>query len=174
VLGTSFPQLTLTIFLSITISYPHNYSPLHHTSLPAMRFFTTTSLRCPRLLPLNTIRQIARLSTTSEKKAQGRPKKHIKAESSEILKARFSRVKFNEIAPKVGLMSLWIELSDARRFDVHRARLPNDTFVGIADDLRVACGCYGPLGELTMGIKAKYNILPSVSPSFLLYYQLGS
>jgi hypothetical protein len=155
-----------------------------------MRFFTTTLLRCPRLLPLRATRPIAHLSTASKKKPQKKyidkivessttsekkprkPIEQIKVESDKVLNANFSRVKIDKIAPRLGLSpTCTTSPRDTRYFDVHQARLPNRTFAKIADDLNMAWGCYG---SLSLDDAVVSRILSSVSPSFLLYYRLGS
>jgi hypothetical protein len=58
------------------------------------------------------------------------------------LDATFSKVKYKEIAPKVGLAP-HRRGDDIPTFQMHRARLPNDLFWEILQDLRAAANHYG-------------------------------
>lgn len=54
----------------------------------------------------------------------------------------FSRVLFSTIAPVISL-NPDAKLGDAKRFDLGRARITNDLFIKIVDDVHMAINIYG-------------------------------
>jgi len=55
----------------------------------------------------------------------------------------FSKVKYNQIAPLVGLEPN-LRIRDAPTFEMHRARIPNALFKDIIGDIEIAMKQYGP------------------------------
>lgn len=62
--------------------------------------------------------------------------------TEEDLDVCFSRILFNTIAPLVGLDPP-AQLRDAKRFEIRRARITNNLFSKIVDDVHVATNIYG-------------------------------
>jgi hypothetical protein len=62
------------------------------------------------------------------------------------LDVSFSKVKYVDIAPKIGLDPI-LRGDDIPPFEMFRARLPNATFHQIVRDLRVFAAQYGPMGK---------------------------
>lgn len=59
------------------------------------------------------------------------------------LDVSFSRVKYDQIAPFVGLEPS-LCLRDAPTFEMHRARIPNALFKEIIEDIEIVMKQYGP------------------------------
>lgn len=70
----------------------------------------------------------------------------------------FSRVLFNTIAPVIGL-NPDAKLGDAKRFDLGRARITNDLFSKIVDDVHVAINIFGLPREHTNTQSLSGNML---------------
>jgi hypothetical protein len=58
------------------------------------------------------------------------------------LDASFSKVKYRDIAPRVGLAA-GLAGDDMETFDIHRARIPTSMFKAIVEDLEIMMKQYG-------------------------------
>lgn len=66
--------------------------------------------------------------------------------TTNVLDVSFSRVGFEAVAPLVGLRPE-AQLRDVSPFLISRARIPNDLFARIVDDIQVMVNNYGPYRE---------------------------
>jgi hypothetical protein len=62
------------------------------------------------------------------------------------LNVSFFKVKYREMAPRVGLDPLGTG-NDMQTFDIHRARIPTSLFKAIVEDLEVSMKQYGEPNE---------------------------
>ena len=58
------------------------------------------------------------------------------------LNVSFSKVKYRDIAPRVGLVP-FLEGRDMKTFEIYRARIPTSLFKEIVEDLDIAMNQYG-------------------------------
>lgn len=66
--------------------------------------------------------------------------------TAKVLDVSFSRIGFEAVAPLVGLRPE-VRLRDASSFIIRRARIPNELFARIVDDIQVMANNYGPHWE---------------------------
>jgi hypothetical protein len=72
------------------------------------------------------------------------------------LSVSFSKVKYRDMAPRVGLNSFGAG-NDMQTFDIHRARIPTSLFKGIVQDLEVSMRQYGePNEQVNEGARSRY------------------
>ena len=88
------------------------------------------------------------------------------------LEVSFSKVKYEDIAPKVDLDPI-LEGDDITLFDMFRARLPNAIFHQIVKDLRVFSAQYGPMGK-HKNEEARARYISGVGSLGKLPYCIGS
>jgi hypothetical protein len=72
------------------------------------------------------------------------------------LNVSFSKVKYREIAPIVGLHPFGMG-NDMQTFDIHRARIPTSLFKEIVQDLEVSMKQYGePNEQVNVEARSRY------------------
>jgi hypothetical protein len=85
------------------------------------------------------------------------------------LRASFSNVQYEDIAPFVGLQP-HLEMSDIKTFSLHRSRIPTELFKSIVQDIDAMMVQYGPPFEHQTE-EAGFRFLSPVSASHFSDHQ---